>query len=83
MDPQEAVVQAVLDVAGGPKLAGAPYWADAAFIAAAGIPTVMFGASGTGAHAVEEWVSVADTVTVTQTLIAAAQRLCGVKTATY
>ena len=31
-----------------PALAGAPYWADAAFIAAAGIPTVMFGASRRG-----------------------------------
>jgi acetylornithine deacetylase len=59
-----------------PALAGAPYWADAAFIAAAGIPTVMFGASGEGAHAVEEWVSVDDTVAVVRTLIAAAGRLC-------
>ncbi|MEO8688612.1 MAG: M20/M25/M40 family metallo-hydrolase [Solirubrobacteraceae bacterium] len=60
-----------------PALAGAPHWADAAFIAAAGIPTVMFGASGAGAHAAEEWVSVADSVIVTQVLIAAARHLCG------
>ena len=60
-----------------PALAGAPYWADAAFIAAAGIPTVMFGARGEGAHAVEEWVSVDDTVTVTHALVRTAQRLCG------
>ena len=50
---------------------------DAAFLAAAGIPTVMFGASGEGAHAVEEWVSVEDTVAVTNVLVLAAQRLCG------
>ena len=43
------------------ELAGASYWADAAFIAAAGIPTVMFGPGGEGAHAAEEWVSIADT----------------------
>ena len=36
----------------------------------------MYGASGTGAHAVEEWVSVADSVTVTETLIATARRFC-------
>ena len=60
-----------------PAIAGAPYWADAAFIAAAGIPTVMFGASGAGAHAVEEWVSVEDSVAVTRVLVATAQRLCG------
>jgi acetylornithine deacetylase len=37
-----------------PRIAGASYWADAAFIAAAGIPTVMFGPGGEGAHAIEE-----------------------------
>ncbi|HYP47740.1 MAG TPA: M20/M25/M40 family metallo-hydrolase, partial [Thermoleophilaceae bacterium] len=54
-----------------PRIAGASYWADAAFIASAGIPTVMFGPGGEGAHAVEEWVSIADTEAVTRTLIAA------------
>ena len=42
-------------------IGGASYWADAAFIAAAGIPTVLFGPGGEGAHAAEEWVSIADT----------------------
>jgi acetylornithine deacetylase/succinyl-diaminopimelate desuccinylase-like protein len=37
---------------------------------------VMFGASGAGAHAVEEWVSVEDSVAVTRVLVATAQRLC-------
>ena len=59
-----------------PPLAGASYWADTAFIAAAGIPTVMFGPGGEGAHAVEEWVSLAGTEAVTRTLIAVASRLC-------
>src|SRR5215210_4486066 len=73
----QAVGAAAAEVLGAtPPLAGAPYWADAAFIAAAGIPTVMFGASGEGAHAVEEWVSIEDTVKVVRTLIAAAGRLC-------
>ncbi len=77
VDPEAEIVRAVAEAAGGPKLAGAPYWADAAFIAAAGIPTVMYGASGAGAHAAEEWVSVADTIAVTETLIAVARRICG------
>jgi acetylornithine deacetylase len=76
IDPGAEIVRAVSDAAGAPKLAGAPYWADAAFIAAAGIPTVMFGAGGTGAHALEEWVSVDDSVAVTETLIAVAERIC-------
>jgi len=60
-----------------PRIAGASYWADAAFIAAAGIPTVMFGPSGEGAHAVEEWVSLSDTETVARTLVGVARRVCG------
>lgn len=33
-----------------------PYWTDAASLADAGIPTVLFGPCGAGAHALEEWV---------------------------
>ena len=35
-----------------------PFWTDGALFAAAGIPTVIFGPRGTGAHAAEEWVEV-------------------------
>jgi acetylornithine deacetylase len=59
-----------------PALGGASYWADAAFIAAAGIPTVMLGPAGEGAHAAEEWVSIASTEAVARTLVAAAERIC-------
>jgi acetylornithine deacetylase len=59
-----------------PPVAGASYWADAAFIGAAGIPTVMFGPAGGGAHAAEEWVSVASTEQVVRTLVATAARAC-------
>jgi acetylornithine deacetylase len=75
------IVGAVLDAAAAvldapPPIGGASYWADAAFIAAAGIPTVMFGPGGEGAHAAEEWVSISDTVAVTRTLTGVAARLC-------
>lgn len=59
-----------------PAVAGASYWADAAFIAAAGIPTVMFGPAGEGAHAAEEWVSISSTDAVARTLVAVAQQVC-------
>jgi acetylornithine deacetylase len=59
-----------------PPIGGASYWADAAFIAAAGIPTVMFGPGGEGAHALSEWVSLAETEAVAQTLVGVAARLC-------
>jgi acetylornithine deacetylase len=80
-DPGSPVVAALLDarrdVTGlTPGVAGAGYWADSAFISAAGIPTAVFGPGGEGAHAAVEWVSIDDTVTVTETLLAVAGRLC-------
>jgi acetylornithine deacetylase len=56
--PQEhAFVQLVRGAAGG-ELVGAPFWTDAALIAAAGVPTVLLGPAGEGAHADVEWVDV-------------------------
>jgi len=40
-----------------PKFTGSGGWMDSAILGAAGIPTVLFGPSGEGAHAAEEWVS--------------------------
>lgn len=42
-----------------PETVGAPWWADSALLAASGIPTVLFGPIGEGAHAEVEWVDVA------------------------
>lgn len=42
-----------------PASMGQSFWMDAAFLAAAGIPTVVFGPHGAGAHAAEEWVDLA------------------------
>ncbi|HWQ15032.1 MAG TPA: ArgE/DapE family deacylase [Roseiflexaceae bacterium] len=39
-----------------PEIVGVPYWTDAASLAQAGIPTVLFGPRGAGAHALQEWV---------------------------
>jgi len=35
-----------------------PFWADSALLAAAGIPTVLFGPRGDGLHTEVEWVDV-------------------------
>ena len=80
--PEAPIVATVREAAAGvlgaaPPTTGASFWADSAFIAAAGIPTVMFGPSGEGAHAVDEWVSVSSTEAVARTLVAAATRICG------
>jgi acetylornithine deacetylase len=52
------------------------YWADSAFIAAAGIPTVLYGPAGDGAHADTEWVSLAATRTCASVLTALTQEFC-------
>ena len=71
------VSQAAAEVLPDPAtIAGVSYWADAAFIAAAGIPTVLFGPGGEGAHAVEEWVSLSDTEAVARVLVGLAARFC-------
>ena len=68
----------MLDAAGdrSPGTGGASFWADSAFIAAAGIPTVLFGPGGEGAHAAEEWVSLDDTAAVARLLAGVAEALC-------
>jgi acetylornithine deacetylase/succinyl-diaminopimelate desuccinylase-like protein len=59
-----------------PAIGGASYWADAAFIERANIPTVMFGPAGEGAHAAEEWASIESTEAVASTLVTVAERFC-------
>jgi acetylornithine deacetylase len=76
IDPGAEIVSLVRSAAGARSVTGASYWADAAFIAAAGIPTVMYGPGGEGAHARTEWVSVSDTERVVRTLVEVAARLC-------
>lgn len=76
VDAEAEIVRLLREAAPEAPIGGASYWADAAFIAAAGIPTVMFGPGGAGAHAAEEWVSLADTEVVARTLVAVARRFC-------
>lgn len=71
------LARAAGDVLGEPvRIGGASYWADSAFISAAGIPTAVFGPGGEGAHAIEEWVSLSDTETVARALVSLATRFC-------
>jgi acetylornithine deacetylase/succinyl-diaminopimelate desuccinylase family protein len=59
-----------------PAFAGVPFWADSALLAAAGIPTVVFGPGGEGAHAEVEWVEVADLERCVEIYVAVAVELC-------
>jgi acetylornithine deacetylase len=58
------------------EIVGVPFWADSAVFSAAGIPTVIFGAGGTGAHAAEEWVDLTQVDRVTEALVAVARGFC-------
>jgi acetylornithine deacetylase len=59
------------------QIAGVQFWTDAALLSAAGIPSVLFGPSGSGAHAVEEWVDLASVKTCAEVYLATAMKFCG------
>ncbi len=59
-----------------PRSVGASYWMDSALLAAAGIPTVVFGPGGAGAHAVVEWSDLAQVEQCAAILAAVAADLC-------
>jgi acetylornithine deacetylase len=57
--PEHPFVELVGRLAEAGDYAGMPFWTDAALLAGAGIPTVLFGPAGEGAHAEVEWVDLA------------------------
>jgi acetylornithine deacetylase len=59
LDAGHELVRLVLAAAETTGVVGLPFWADSALTAAAGIPTLLFGPLGAGAHAAVEWVDIA------------------------
>ncbi|MEP6640790.1 MAG: ArgE/DapE family deacylase [Gaiellales bacterium] len=81
VDPDAGIVTAVRRHARAvlghePAVVGHGAWMDAAVLAAAGIPTVVFGPSGAGAHASEEWVDVASVAACADVIEAVARDFC-------
>jgi acetylornithine deacetylase len=81
VSPQEPLVALLRERAAArlgrdPAVRGHSAWMDAAFISAAGIPTVVFGPDGGGAHAVEEWVDLASVRESAEVLLATAGDYC-------
>lgn len=63
------VLETVAEVTGRPAIErGEPFWTDCALLAEAGIPAVLFGVAGGGAHAATEWVDLDSLKTVTTVL---------------
>jgi acetylornithine deacetylase len=75
--PEDAEIAALVRRhAGGPEIVGVPFWADSALLSAAGIPTVVFGPAGEGAHAEVEWVDLATVERCMEIYLAVAEELC-------
>jgi acetylornithine deacetylase len=60
----------------GTELSGEPFWTDAALFAQAGIPALLFGPGGEGAHALVEWVDLAEAERCREVLMAVTAEFC-------
>jgi acetylornithine deacetylase len=58
------------------QIAGVQFWTDAAVLSADGISSVLFGPSGSGAHAVEEWVDLSSVKTCAEIYLETARNFC-------
>lgn len=74
-----ALHESAADVLGTtPEYMGASYWCDAAILSGAGIPSVVFGPSGEGAHAAVEYVDLPSVVACAGVLARTIVTFCGV-----
>lgn len=78
---ESEIVAVVRDAATGvtgaaPAFAGESGWMDSALLSAAGIPAVIFGPDGAGAHADVEWVDLVSLEQCRQVYVAAARAFC-------
>jgi acetylornithine deacetylase len=74
--PGHPFAELVRRVTGVGEPVGVPFWTDAALIADAGIPTVLFGPAGAGAHADVEWVDLASLDRVREVVLQTAVEWC-------
>jgi acetylornithine deacetylase len=74
--PEHPFVELAVRATGGAEPVGAPFWTDAALIAAAGIPTVLCGPGGEGAHAEEEWVDLGSLARLREVVLRIASDWC-------
>ncbi len=55
---------------------GMSFWTDAAILAGAGMPSVLFGPGGAGLHSLEEYVNVDDVYACRDVLVDVARKIC-------
>jgi acetylornithine deacetylase len=74
--PLAAAFRRVLGARGlGAEPTGMSFWTDAAILADAGIPSVLFGPGGAGLHSLEEYVNVDDVLACRDVLVDVAKEL--------
>jgi acetylornithine deacetylase len=74
----QTLQQAVTNVAGKtPEYYGMWAWLDSAILGRAGIPTVIYGPGGTGAHAAVEYVNLEEVFTCAAAIAEATREWCG------
>jgi len=81
VSPTAGIVKALKDAASqvlraAPAEVGDTAWMDAALLSSAGVETVVFGPTGTGAHADEEWVDLSSVVQCAEVLAETARGYC-------
>lgn len=71
----QALKAAAATVGEAVPIGGMSFWTDAAVLAGAGIPSVLFGPGGAGLHSIEEYVIVRDVIACRDALAALARRM--------
>ena len=77
MPADDPFVKLVAQIADSATIVGARFWTDGALIAAAGIPVVLYGPVGEGAHAAVEWVDLKSLERVRDVIVRVATEWCG------
>jgi acetylornithine deacetylase len=76
VSPNEPIVELLRRHVRAGDPVGVPFWADSALLAGAGVPTVLYGPRGEGAHAREEWVDLESVARCADVLTAVAAEFC-------
>lgn len=73
--PSEAdIVSRLQSASPGSQLTGLSFWADSALMGLAGVPSILYGPIGHGAHAIDEWVSLNSLARIVAVLFQAASK---------
>ena len=76
IDREHELPRLVARASGNGGFFGIAFWTDAALLAEAGIPTVLYGPTGAGAHATEEWVELESLERCSRVYLETARAVC-------